>query len=82
MMNKQLLAVNETVVNVVVVDVDKKHGRYLFKWGKGGLWEKIWLPYHECNRGGLNIVRGDSGKLVQYQGVYYKTYEFIPNAGV
>lgn len=78
-MNKQLLAVDETIIDAVVIDVDKKHDRYLFKWGKGGMWERIWLPFYECNPEGLRIVKGDTGKLTQYQGLYYKTYKFIPN---
>jgi hypothetical protein len=73
----QILAVNDVVNKVRILDEDKKHDRYLFMWGTG-MWERIWLPFHECNPKGIKFTKGMIGKLVQVQGKYYKNYEFIP----
>ena len=76
-MTIQLLAVDEVINNVRIADIDRKHNRYLFIWGRG-MWERIWLPLHEFNPNNIELKKGMIGRLCQYQGSHYKTYEFIP----
>ena len=74
----QLLAVNDVIDNVKLTEFGqgKSRDRVHFVWG-GNMWEQIWLPLWECN-GDIELRKGMVGKLVQYQGKYYKTYKFIP----
>jgi hypothetical protein len=71
----QLLAVNDVVNNVKLSEFSKD--RVHFVWG-GNMWQQIWLPLWECNPDDIELRKGMVGKLVQYQGKYYKTYKFIP----
>jgi len=73
-MAKQMLGVDSEIDSVELIEVEKH--RVHFVWGSN-MWEQIWLPEHECNPEGIQLIKGMIGKLVQYQGKHYKAYKFV-----